>query len=518
MIFTGKTMTNASDRNWYVFSYYDMSNTAVFVGMEQELPGDDISTKYSSCTKLDTSSGYRFSDTELSRVVGAKVLGYGMTRDEADMAVKVTRNLITDCMPKAISENMLKVRFVKSVGVEISTGALEDNSTLSDEELPTVDEEEINNSSEDTADDGEEPNPEQEDIRLRLDHTKSLILYTLAKNDNNTEYSKYYLRASEELRKHILDLGKTPEDALSGPSVLAKRSKDELEKSLIQVNKYQEQYKFESVLEDYKPSPVIDTSQIGIEEDDDAEELQHVLSKLTPASKSTPVVKGTKLTDEEFKAVIDDFTQSIAKRKQEEIDKLMGVKKPHPLDNIQFDEEPVVSKKTPPKSFEVVAEKPEPVVTKKSPKQQDADLGELDEQLRLTHFKMILLQVRARRMGRDDLVDNYANKAENLRKQIIALGVSELQDIADIAVVGRMKNSELKAAIEEVKQAELESKSTPDSEAKAKEKLEDLRIANNIDQEIINHQKRTGTGTAKERNLLRKKIAERKQRIEELEG
>lgn len=504
-------MTNAADRNWYVFSYYDMSGTAVFVGMEQELPGDDINVKYSSCTKLDTSSGYRFSDTELSRVVGAKVIGYGMTRDEADMSVKVARNLIVDCMPKAIGENMLKVRFVKEVGVEISAGALEDNSTLLDEELPSAEEDTETADSEDTT---EELSPEQEDIRLRLDHTKSLILYTLAKQDNNTEYSKYYLRASEELRKHVLDLGKTPEDALSGPAVLAKRSKEELEKSLDQVTKYQEQYKFESVLQDYKPSPVIDTSQMGIDEDE--EEPVQSMNKLTPASKAHKEVKGTKLTDAEFKAVIDDFTQSIAKRKQDEIDKLMGVKKPHPLDSIEFDEEPDTKIKSVPKSFEMVAEKP---VVKKSPKQQDADLGELDEQLRLTHYKMILLQVKARRMGRDDLVDKYANKAENLRSQIIALKVSELQDMADIAVVGRMKNSELKAAIEEVKQAELERNgSAVVTEESSKEQVEDLRIANNIDQEIINHQKRTGTGTAKERNILRKKIAERKQRIESLEG
>lgn len=510
-------MTNTSERNWYVFSYYDMSGTAVFVGMEQELPGDDVSVKYSSCTKLDTSSGYRFSDTELSRVVGAKVLGYGMTRDEADMSVKVTRNLITDCMPKAIGENMMKVRFVKEVGVEISTGALQDNSTLMDEDLPS--EETPEDSDEDSS---EELSPEQEDIRLRLDHTKSLILYTLAKNDNNTEYSKYYLRASDEIRKHIIALGRTPEDGLSGAAVLAKRSVDELKKSLAQVTKYQEQNKFESVLKDYNPSPVIDTSLMGI--DDEEEEQISPSKKLIPASKSHKEVKGTtKLTDEEFKAVIDDFTQSIAKRKQDEIDKLMGVKKPHPLDNIEFDEEPAV-KKVVPKSFELVGEDQDLHSSKKSPKQKDEDLGELDEQLRLTHYKMILMQVKARRMGRDDLVDKYANKSENLRSQILALGVSELHDMADIAVVGRMKNSELRVAIEEVKQAELDRNSTPDTdsvytpEELRVKNIEDLQIANNIDQEIINHQKRTGTGTAKERNQLRKKISERKQRIEDLEG
>jgi hypothetical protein len=482
-----------------------MSNTAVFVGMEQEVSGEDAVTKFSSCTKLDSSKGYRFSDTELSRVVGAKVLGYGMSRDEADMAVKVARNMLSDCMPKNISENLLKVRFVKEIGVEVSTGALEDNSSLADSELTedSVDEDSV----EETV--APKLSPEQEDIRLRLEHTKSLLLYTIAKKQGNNKLAEYYLNAAKELKQHVLDIGRTPEDALSGPTVLEKRSVEELSKSLAKVNEFQKQNKFESSLDTIPNENIIDTSELSIEEDD---EYEPAVKKSAPKPKPSTMpneVKGVKLSDEEFNEVVEDFTRHLAKKNQDEIDRLNGVKKPHPLDNIEFDEAPPkTSKKAVPKSFEVVSEE----------SVQDSDLTELDEQLRLTHFKMILLQVKARRMGRDDLVDKYANKSEALRKQILALGVSEVQDMADIAVVGRMKNSELKVAIEEVKKAEEErsAKSSKSEEETVQEQIEDLKIANNIDQEIINHQKRTGTGTAKERNLLRKKIAERKERIEAL--
>lgn len=500
-------MTNTLDRSWYVFAYYDMSNTAVFVGMEQEVTGDDAGTKFSSCTKLDSSKGYRFSDTELSRVVGAKVLGYGMSRDEADMAVKVSRNMLSDCMPKNISENLLKVRFVKEIGVEVSTGALEDSSSLADSELTedSVDEDSV----EETV--APKLSPEQEDIRLRLEHTKSLLLYTIAKKQGNNKLAEYYLVASKELKQQVLDIGRTPEDALSGPTVLEKRSVEELSKSLAKVNEFQKQNKFESSLDSIPSENLIDTSELSIEDEDD--EYEPVVKKSAPKLKPSTIpkeIKGVKLSDEEFNEVVEDFTRHLAKKNQDEIDRLSGVKKPHPLDNIEFDEEPPKpNKKVVPKSFEVVSEE----------SVQDSDLTELDEQLRLTHFKMILLQVKARRMGRDDLVDKYANKSEALRKQILALGVSEVQDMADIAVVGRMKNSELKVAIEEVKKAE-EERSNPSStkteEETLQEQIEDLKIANNIDQEIINHQKRTGTGTAKERNLLRKKITERKERIEAL--
>lgn len=495
-------MLNTVNRDWYVFSYYDISNTAVFVGMEQEVAGEDIDTKYSSCTKLDSSKGYRFSDTELSRVVGVKVLGYGMTRDEADMSVKVARNLMQVCMPKAVSDNMLKVRFVKELKVEVSTGALEDNSTLADTELGDIqdqNEDEVYNENSVQ----EEPaklDPEQEDIRLRLEHTRYLILHTMHKNDGNKELAKFYLDGSEKLKQEILAIGKTPADALSGPSILAKRSQEELEKSLAQVLKYKIQYKFE----DYgrEPRPVIDTSELSITEDLEEEEIPSSTVKTSVKSKLS-----TAVSDEEFNAVVDDFTRSIAQRKQEQVDKLMGVVKPHPLDNLEFDEN------WPPKPSTKISAK----TVAKTEEANDSDLGELDEKLRLNHYMMILMQVKARRMNDELAIDNFANKAEALRKQVLALGVSEVQDMADIAIVGRMKNSELKAAIAEVKQAQQERKNQTDKVKSTEEEVEDLKIANKIDREIINHQKKTGTGTAKERNQLRNKIEQRNQRIEDLE-
>ena len=497
-------MTNSTERDWYVFAYYDASNTTVFVGMEQEVSGSNVNEKYSRCTRLDSSKGYCFSDTEQSRVLGVRVLCYGMSRDEADMSVKVARNMLTTCMPKQVGDNMLKVRFVKELNVEISTGALEDNSTLSDEDLGEVETDEVAEDS--VVDNKPNVSKDQEDIRLRLEHTESLILYTLAKKESNTKLAAYYLEKSKELRSLILEIGLTPEDGLSGPSVLDKRSIEELKSSLNKVNEYQKQYNFKGVAE---PVGLIDTSKFSIEEEEEEE---------IPVKKSVTKekIKGAvKLSDEEFNAVVDDFTQYLAKNKQNEIDKLMGVKKPHPLDNLEFDEPATKKKQTLPKSFEVVAEDREEL--------QDSDLGELDEQLRLKHFKLTLFQVKARRMGRNDLVDKYANKSEALRKQIISLGVSEIQDMADIAVVGRMKNSELRSAIEEVKRMELEgavpkTDNVKTAEEVLEEKIQDLTIANNIDQEIINHQKRKGLGTAKERNELRRKIAERKKQIEDLKN
>lgn len=500
-------MTNSLYRSWYVFAYYDVSNTTVFVGMEQEVPGDDTETKFSRCTKLDSSSGYRFSDTELSRIVGLKVLGYGMSRDEADMSVKVARNMLTTCMPSSVSDNLLKVRFVKELKVEVSVGALEDNPTLLDEELP---EENAADEPEELSDSRSEvkESPEQEDIRLRLDHTKSLLMYTVSKREGNSKAADYYLKASEDLRKKVLKLGRTPEDALSGPAVLEKRSTEDLVKTLDKVADYQKQHKFDSVLEDPSRFNLIDTSELGIAAEEDDEEDAAPVVRAQVKNKPTEV-KGTKLSDEEFNEVVADFTRHLAKKNQDEIDRLSGVKKPHPLDNLQFDEEPPKKTKTP-KSFEVVSD------ASSEEQREDSSLEELDEQLRLTHFKMILLQVKARRMNNDELVDKYANKAEALRKQILDLGVSEVQDMADIAVVGRMKNSELKVAIQEVKNAEDERKSNSSKTKSNQEQIEDLIIANSIDQEIINHQKRTGTGTAKERNELRRKIALRKEKISDL--
>lgn len=501
-------MVNTVNRDWYVFAYYDSSNTAVFVGMEQEVEGEDMATKYSGCTKLDSSKGYKFSDTEISRVVGAKVIGYGMTRDEADMSVKVARNLVLDCMPKTISENMLKVRFVKEIGVEISTGALEDNSTLADEDLGTNTESVENpNAEELVEEEADQPlvqgkNTEQEDIRLRLEHTRYLILHTLHKNDGNADLAKFYLSEAEGLKGEILALGLTPADALSGPSILAKRSKEELENSLVQVLKYKAQYKFEDKVAPKKQSPVIDTSKLSI--NDEVEEMAVVPKVASKVPASTGEIKGHAISDEEFNEVVADFTRSLAKRKQDEIDKLMGVQKPHPLDNLEFDEN------WPPKKTKKLAAKTDA--------EEDSDLGELDEKLRLNHYMMVLLQVKARRMNDEEAIDRFANKAEALRKQVLALGVSEVQDMADIAVVGRMKNSELKAAIAEVKQAQLERQGSSVPAKSPEEEAEDLHIANNIDREIIKHQKRTGTGTAKERNQLRHKIEQRNQRISELEG
>ena len=499
-------MTNSLDRSWYVFAYYDVSNTTVFVGMEQEVPGEDTETKFSRCTKLDSSRGYRFSDTELSRIVGLKVLGYGMSRDEADMSVKVARNMLTTCMPSSVSDNLLKVRFVKELNVEVSVGALEDSPTLLDEELP---EEDAGNEPEEVSEGKSETkeSPEQEDIRLRLDHTKSLLLYTVSKREGNSKAADYYLKASEDLRKKVLKLGRTPEDALSGPAVLEKRSTEDLVKTLDKVADYQKQHKFDSVLEDPSRFNLIDTSELGIGAEEDEEDTARVVR--AQVKKKPTEVKGTKLSDEEFNEVVADFTRHLAKKNQDEIDRLSGVKKPHPLDNLQFDEEPPKKTKTP-KSFEVVSD------ASSEEQREDSSLEELDEQLRLTHFKMILLQVKARRMNNDELVDKYANKAEALRKQILDLGVSEVQDMADIAVVGRMKNSELKVAIQEVKKAEDERKNSSSKTKSNEEQVEDLVIANNIDQEIINHQKRTGTGTAKERNELRRKIALRKEKISAL--
>lgn len=504
-------MTESNGRDWYVFAYYDATNTTVFVGMEQEVPGKEVSEKYSRCTRLDSTKGYRFSDTEQSRIMGVKVLCYGMSRDEADMSVKVARNMLTTCMPRQVGENMLKVRYVKELSLEVSTGALEDNPSLADEDIGNVEEDYAEDNTSD-ADEGAqqedkveatESTKEQEDIRLRLEHTQSLILHTLSKKKGDAKLAKYYLDSANEIRTRIIDIGLTPEEGLSGVSVLDKRSIEELNSALTKLKGYQKQYGFKGITE---PEDLIDTSKFSIE---DEEEL--------PTQKVAKKAKGpVKLSDEEFAEVVDDFTKYLAKNKQEQIDKLNGVQKPHPLDNLVFDEEPVKKKtvekpSAPPKSFETVYDE----------NKEDSDLGELDEQLRLKHFKMTLLQVKARRMGRDDLVDNYANKAEALRKQIIALGVSELQDMADIAVVGRMKNSELRTAIEEVKRLELENSTKKDKPVKTQEeitadKIQDLIIANSIDQEIINHQKRNGTGSAKERNELRRKIAERKIQIEEL--
>lgn len=104
---------------YVVFTYLDAEGDSIFIGLLKQAPGD-FSNTVELLETVDSSTGYRFSDAEISRFEGVKIVSRDLSLEEASAAVAASRKVLAFAMGKRVAFKQINATYSKRLKVEVA--------------------------------------------------------------------------------------------------------------------------------------------------------------------------------------------------------------------------------------------------------------------------------------------------------------------------------------------------------------------------------------------------------------